>query len=256
MGELNLLDLPGLIGGLIFAGGAVVLVFVPYFILRRALHPRSGDDTETIAGSILFRIGALHGLILALVFADELARNQNVRDIVSYEAAAIADLLRNLERVERTAAIEESVTAYLHSVIFDEWPNMGNRKLSAQTWLQWDAMYSNVLDLTPSNLSEESLREHLLNDVVAISEYRERRLFSASYGLSLPFWAIAIAGFVLISVPYFVFRPGLVNLCLLTTFGVYNGMVIYLILALSNPYKGPANIEPTPFLIVYESLSQ
>jgi hypothetical protein len=249
---MYLLDLPILFGVLIFVGGAIFLIFVPYVVLRALFSKRLGGDTETVAVNVLFRIGALHGLILALVFADVLIQFNSMRNNVAQEAAAVGDLLHNLENYgpEETAQITDSVHAYLNSVVYEEWPALSDQILQRQTWLQWQLFYLSILDLEPTSARDESLRERLIRDAEEIANSREQRLFTVAQGLSTPFWVIAIVGFFFVTIPFFVYKPKLANLFLLTIFGAYNGMIIYFILALSSPFMGPVSLEPTPFLIL------
>ena len=251
---MYLLDLPILFGVLIFVGGAIFLIFVPYVVLRALFSKRLGGDTETVAVNVMFRIGALHGLILALVFADVLIQFNSMRNNVAQEAAAVGDLLNNLKNYgpEETAQITDSVHAYLNSVIFEEWPALSDQVLQRQTWLQWELFYLSILDLEPTSARDESLRERLIRDAEEIANSREQRLFTVAQGLSTPFWVIAIVGFFFVTIPFFVYKPKLANLFLLTIFGAYNGMIIYFILALSSPFMGPVSLEPTPFETIEE----
>ena len=252
---MDFLALPGPLGATIFVVGAVLLVFAPYVVLRRIFANRLAIDTGELAGTVLFRIGALHGLILALVFADELVRHQELRDNIALEAAAASDLLRNLENYDPvgTVQISKNVQAYLGSAIYEEWPGLVERKLSPQTWLQWELMYLSILDLDPTIRRDLDLRNRLIQDAETIAEARQARLFSTAAGVSGPFWVIALVGFLFVSVPFFVFKPDNVNLFLLILFGAYNGIIVYFILALSNPFHGPVPLEPSALLLLHST---
>jgi hypothetical protein len=97
---------------------------------------------------------------------------------------------------------------------------------------------------------DEALRARLIRDAEEIADSRELRLFTVAQGVSTPFWVIAIVGFFFVTIPFFVYKPKLANFFLLAIFGAYNGMIIYFILALSSPFRGPVSLEPTPFLVL------
>ncbi|WAJ29423.1 hypothetical protein [Antarcticirhabdus aurantiaca] len=61
------------------------------------------------------------------------------------------------------------------------------------------------------------------------------------------FWAPAIAGLALLSVPFQVYRPTRGHLLLLTTFGIYSGVVLFFIYAFSDPFRSPGKLEPVAF---------
>jgi hypothetical protein len=68
------------------------------------------------------------------------------------------------------------------------------------------------------------------------------------------FWVVAIAGFVLISLPYFVFEPSPTNKMLLGIFAAYNGLVLYVIYATGHPFATPVAVDPAPFRVVFGNI--
>ena len=71
----------------------VVLALAIYALAHATASRRIGEDTRELASSVVQRISALHGLILALVFAQELYQYQEVRTGLVREATAVAVLL-------------------------------------------------------------------------------------------------------------------------------------------------------------------
>ena len=67
------------------------------------------------------------------------------------------------------------------------------------------------------------------------------------YPLSVVFWVPAMAGVVLVAIPYFTFAPTILNLSLLSIFGGYTGLIMHLIYAFSDPFELPARLPPAPF---------
>ena len=60
-------------------GGTVALAIGSYLLGRKLLLPLSGEETRDLAGSVIFRVSALHGLILALVFAGSVVGRRVLR---------------------------------------------------------------------------------------------------------------------------------------------------------------------------------
>jgi hypothetical protein len=78
----------------------VLLVVGPYGLTRALLRSRADTDTETLAGSVIFRIASLHGLILALVFAQEQVNYIQIRNASVNEASSLADIFFDFERYD------------------------------------------------------------------------------------------------------------------------------------------------------------
>lgn len=58
--------------GVLFVAGTIILALAVDALMRWIVGDRYSSTTETLAGSVIFRVASLHGLILALVFAQEL----------------------------------------------------------------------------------------------------------------------------------------------------------------------------------------
>ena len=116
----------------VFIAGAIALAFGPYFLARTFFYPRTTERTYDLAGSVLFRVGALHALILALMFAHVTASFLEMRDTVTEEATATADVYEDLERydAEITNIIRRELALYAETVINDEWPLLADRQLT------------------------------------------------------------------------------------------------------------------------------
>jgi len=244
------LDLPWPITLAVFVAGALLLSFGPYVILRRVFTVE--EETERLAGSVLFRIGGLHALILALVFADAQVSLIGLRDGVATEATALTDVYYDLARYGTTAADEArtDVVVYTRAVIEDEWPRLAERRLSGEAWAAWQSLYNVALDLAPETPRQEYLRGQILQRIQAIAAYREERRFGAARSLSGLFWSVAVIGFFLVALPYFVFRPTPAHLFLMTAFAVFNGLVMFIILATNHPFTAPVTVDPTPFEVL------
>jgi len=231
----------------------VSLVMLPYAIARFFLHPHTSEETEALSGSIVFRMGLLHGLILALIFSQELTDLVDVRNTSAKEAAAAADIFYDLDRYDPVASrsLRHSLAEYVHTVIHEEWGMLSQGQLSQRAWDLWEEVYMGVLDLAPESLRHESLRARMLQDIETISESRYVRGADSNSGVSGLFWFIAVLGTVFIVLPYFVFSARKVNLLLLLTFAVYNALVVYTIFAMSNPYSPPGATTPSAFVEVF-----
>lgn len=59
------------------------------------------------------------------------------------------------------------------------------------------------------------------------------------------FWLLAICGFFAVVFPCYVYSPKLGNLMTLSVSATFNGIVLYIIFAIANPFTGPGAIEST-----------
>jgi hypothetical protein len=237
--------------GIGFVAAAMGIVFGSYFLARRLL--RIGDDvdrTTEAAASIAVRIAALHGLILALVYAQELDDYKGIRDVLTQEATAISDVYHDVRRYGGpvVAPVQATMASYLDTVVNEEWDLLGRGEgLSAQAWIDWDNVYGILLDLSPATDRERYLAGRMRDRITAVAGYRQLREATAVGRFSGLFWAPALIGLALLSVPFYVFRPSRNNVVLLSIFALYSGVILFFIYAFANPFAQPGKLQPAPF---------
>lgn len=238
-----------LVYGLGFVGTTVSVILVCWLLARRL----AGDpepSTVELANSVVFRIAALHGLILALVFAQEGVEYQRLKTESFREASAIADIHNDALRYSAQAgqAIRPALGDYVRTIVEQEWQRTGlTATLSATAWAHWETAYELVLDLDPQTPRQEALREHMLEQIHLIAETRDMRLSHRDNAVLSVFWFAALSGVVLVAMVYYPFPPRRQNVVLLCIFGTYTGIILFLIYALSNPFSAPGAIPPPAF---------
>jgi len=237
--------------GIAFVVAAMAIVFGSYFLARRLL--RVGDEvdrTPDAAASIAVRIAALHGLILALVYAQELDDYKGIRNVLTQEATAVSDVYHDVYRYGGPVVgpVQVTLASYLDTVVNEEWDRLGRGEgLSAQAWIDWDKVYGILLDLSPSTDRERYLAGRMRDRITAVAGYRQLREATAVGRFSGLFWAPALIGLALLSVPFYVFRPSRNNVVLLSIFALYSGVILFFIYAFANPFAQPGKLQPAPF---------
>ena len=140
------------------------------------------------------------------------------------------------------------MASYIVAVKDQEWSRLGERKgLDPQIWKMWQNVYHHILDLNPSTPRQTALRATLLADIRQISGLRRIRENASNNGLNPLFLFAALIGIVLTGIAYFTFIPNFVTLTLISIFGAYTGLVLFFIVAFSNPFAPPGNISPSAF---------
>ncbi|MEO1315381.1 MAG: hypothetical protein AAFW01_02160 [Pseudomonadota bacterium] len=247
---LDILSLPAPLLALLSAGLVVAASLGSYGLARFALATKLGEETRELAGSVMFRVAALHGLMLALVFAQELAALRDVKVAAAHEAARVADIYYDAKRfgTAESAVISDHMARYGRIVFEQEWPQLAmTRRLSDEAWFEWDSAYDKILDLEPETARQQRLLEVMLLDIRELSALREARENAALGGLSPLFFVAAITGVMLISAAYFTWAPTALNLSLIAGFAGYTGLILYFIVTFANPYLPPGHAAPIGF---------
>ncbi|MGI3184110.1 hypothetical protein [Nioella aestuarii] len=234
----------------LFIAGTILLALAVYFTMRRLVGDNFETDTETLAGSVIFRVSALHGLILALVFAQELVAYDQLQTNLVREATAIADIYNDIRRYDTDVEedVQAALSAYVRVVIEEEWALLADQQASSgQGWVLREQVYNALLDLTPDTPRQATLRDHMLYKIQLIAELRQERENTASHSISPLFWAASLIGIVLVTIPYFIFKPTKLHIALLSVYGGFTGLVMYTIFAFSDPFDDPGALRPVAF---------
>jgi len=245
--------------GILFVAGTVGLTLAAYTLMR-CLALAAGDfGTKELAGSVASGVSALHGLILALVFAQEMIDYQQLRYENTVEANAVADIYYDIERYDPAGArpVQDMLYSYVKAVTDEEWDRLGaTGRLSPGAWVRWDEAYNAILNLSPGNDRQRSLRDNMLARVHAVAETRVERENHAGASVSMLFWFAAVAGVVCIALAYYSYPPKRVNLWLVSLYGAFTGLVLFFIYAFENPYSAPGRMAPDAHIRLIEQLDR
>lgn len=242
----------------VFIGGTTALSLTVYFLARLAARSAQHERHREVATSMVVRIGALQGLILALLFAQEMAAYQRLEAVISTEASAVADVFNDAERYvdEETSLIQQSLVDYLQVVTGEEWDRLGRTgELSEAAWDKWDQAYRTVLKLEPASAGQTALHDHMIAQMHAIATARDQRARDGGSTILRFFWLAALSGVVLISGGYYVYPAERQNIVLMGLFNAYTGIILYMIYAFSNPFLPPAALQPEPLARLLRTLA-
>ena len=164
--------LPSPVFATIIVLASCVLSLVPYLLARRILLPRTDEQSKDLAGSVIFRVGALHSLILALVFAQELLNFNEARHTMTREAALVGNIFYDLARYDEalTKSARADLIEYTNIVLNREWETLATEaRLDEQAWGEWESAYTKILDLVPNNIRQEELKKIMVDQVRELS---------------------------------------------------------------------------------------
>ena len=235
-----------LASGLVFIFATVALSLVAYLAASRFFAVVRDEPHKEMAGAMVTRISALHALILALVFAQEMAAYQRLEVQVAAEGSAIADVYNDAARYDPEPRPGPRCDGEILRIVVErEWHNLGEGKgLDDEAWAEWNRAYEMVLDLQAQTPRQTSLREHMLAALHSISTARDVRRNEAETSIADFFWLAALSGVVLIAVGYYVYPPERQTMTLMALFSAYTGVILFLIFGFSNPYSPPAALSP------------
>ena len=244
----DLLALPTIVGFIIVVGLTVTLGMTTYVVSYKLIAARYRTEEMKDAASSMFRVvGMLVSLFLSLSFADVLVELNTLQNSVQGEAGAIADTYIDLLQfgTEETEEIRALLTDYTQSVVDDDWPALSNDRLGKQTTALLRKLETAALNLEATTPIEEKMWTRIIANIDLISDFRLSRLQQA---LAQPpfFLIVVLFGFFVTMVCFGLHRPLGPVVVLVSLYVFFVGLVLYLILAFSDPFQGIPGVDTAP----------
>lgn len=218
-----------------------------YFAARRFMVNWRSKDTTEVAGAIAFRVAALHGLIISLIFAGEVQSHQTLRFELIDEATALSEMHADLHYLGTTDAtkVRSGLEAYLKVAAGPEWSALaGEEGDYTNGWSAFHSLKRSVVEIDATNDLQSEARTRLLVRLDIISKARHGRWSKRSLYLPPVFWISAFAGLMIVSICFSVYDPDWGTVFLIVLYGTYTGLVLSVIFALSTPFSAPVSLQP------------
>jgi hypothetical protein len=250
-----LLSLPTWVGCCVAMVFTTVVGFLVYLAFYKLFLKYKSEDMKEPTNNLFRVVGMLVSLMLALAFSEVIVDLRAIRNSIQRETVAISDTFKNLKLfdIERTREIRTILVDYAQAVIDDDWPALANDTLGQRAGTLKRQLVESVMNLKPATPTQEKLLSHMQADIDALSDYRFIRLGSA---LAQPpvFVYVIIFGFLVTMACFGAYRPQAPLVVLVFLYTVFVGLVLYLVLAMSDPFQGDIAIAPTPFEHLVETL--
>ena len=250
-----LLSLSDWVGNLVSMVGTALVGLVVYVVSYKLILKYKSDELKDPASSLFRVIGMLVSLMLSLAFAEVVVDVRKIESAVEREAVAISDTFENLQwfGLEKTREIQTILIDYTQAVIEDDWPALANDKLGERAGVLKKQLTESVMDLEPTTSLQEKLLSKILADIDEISDHRLIRLDNA---LAKPpvYIKVVFFGFLVTMACFGVYRPQAPLVALVSLYAVFIGLILYLILALSDPFQGGFGADSTTFEHLVEAM--
>jgi hypothetical protein len=204
-----------------------------------------------IAAAIFSIIGVTYAVLLA--FVAMLAWDGfNKAKAASYmEAALVMDVMHAADGLPEPARANllDGTKRYTRTVIAIEWPAQAEGHVVRAGDRLLDELQRFAFSLKPSSQADTNLHALLLQSLTRLRDARQERLLAAETTIPGIVWFVVIVGgAITIAFGSFLGAPSVrmhVSMCcLLALSGV---LVLLLIIALSNPFRGDFRVSTAPF---------
>ena len=234
---------------------------VSLYFFRRWLLPKLRIHSD----AALFYINAvmqssmlLYGLVAALTAVSVWQRHSQVEDVVSTEATSIASLWRDLDGYPQPArdAMQEVLRGYTLQIIQDAWPLQQKGQVPRQG-VEWMVRFHTQLyAFEPVTEREKILYGETLSAYNRLTQARRARLDAVNTALPGVMWCVLLPGAMgcLLLGLLFPIEDTRFEAVLVVALSGFLAMVLFVIISLDHPFRGPMGVTAESYQLVYDQL--
>jgi hypothetical protein len=227
--------------------GAVLVELVAHQFLSVEFRRRHND----VAAAIFSVVGITFAVLLAFVAMLAWQGFNKAKAATSAEAALVLDVYNasvGLPAPE-ISAIRDDIIGYLETVVRVEWPAQAEGQIVDRGEAYLEKLNRIASGLKPTGIADGNLHAQFLQSLSRLSEARAQRLLAAETTIPSVIWVVTLVGGGLtVAFASFLGAPNLgMHLAMSATLAISGALVLVLIVALSNPFRGDFRVSALPF---------
>lgn len=246
-------------------GIIAVVTFVIFgvlgLILTRMLFGRSGRHViaeNDIVAAYFGAIVGFYGITLGLISVGVWQTFSDADNKSALEAASIESLFRDFTAYPQPprSGLQARLIDYTENVVHVAWPMQRAGKTPKGGTEKMNAIQELLYPFEPQTQGQAALHREALSQFNILSERRRLRVLSATSGLPATIWWVVIMGAAASIALTWLFNVESLRRHELLT-GLYSaliGLLIFLIAALDNPYRGEFSVGPDSFQLVLDRM--
>jgi hypothetical protein len=246
-------------------GGLMVAVFMLFSVagllllrpmVRRFFGPPPG--LNDLVSYFLSATGVFYGITLGLISVGTWQNYSDVDSKVSREAAAVASLFTDINAFEEPSRtkLRGLVKEYTHYTIYDAWPQQQRGQVPKGGTERMNAIFAEIVAYQPKTPSHESLQAEAMRQFNHVVELRRLRLQSVNQGLPPVLWGVVFVGAALNLALTWLFSTDRIggHILLVALLGALVGLLVFLMAAMDNPFRGEFSVSAEAFEIIYSRI--
>ena len=247
--------------GTLFAVVFVLATWAATFLLRRFMHPWFHRDRRAneMVGFVLSSYSVFYGILIGLIAVAAYQNFGTVSDVITKEASSLGALYRDLSAYPQPirGRLQADLREYTRSEIERDWPQQQRGIVPSEGTYRLQQFSDDLVNFRPADMHDEILLAETLRQENNYMNLRRERLNSVSVGIpAVLWWVVGIGAVIALLLVAMLDMEIHVHLILGAALSLFLGLVVFLIAAMDNPFRGEVSVTPEPFQQVYATLMQ
>jgi len=154
------------------------------------------------------------------------------------------------------SVLQHDVREYTRKVVEIGWPEQQKGIVPVENRVSLDDFRKDFRKWEPTTESQKSLDQDISRDFDVLETSRSIRLDSVTDELPSPLWALILVGaaICIISTWFFHMQSLKMHIWMTLLFSALIGLMVFMVAALDNPYRGKISVSPEPLERVYRQM--
>ncbi|HME23138.1 MAG TPA: hypothetical protein VKI44_17705 [Acetobacteraceae bacterium] len=230
---------------------AVIATMLLEIGVRRFVSADFRRQHNEIGAAIFSIIGVTYAVLLAFVAMLAWEGFNKAKAASHLEAVVIQDVFEAADGFAdpTRADLIGRLNRYTRAVIATEWPAQAEGHVDRSGDAYLDELHRLALSLRPSDQMHGNFHALLLQSLTRLRDARQERLLAAETTIPAIVWIVVIAGgTITIVFSSFLGAPNVaMHLAMCSLLAVSGVLVLVLIIALSNPFRGDFRVSTAPY---------
>lgn len=251
-------DLPNWLFGLLTVAVFIAIGVGGLFLTRgwvRRLHIVDHSHND-IVGFYFAGITVFYGITLGLLAIATWTSYSDAQGRVDHEATVIAALYRDVSAYPEPARtiLQNDLRTYVREIVDVIWPAQRRGIVLNDASRALRDFQQHFMSYEPMTEREKIVAAEAYRAYNEVTESRQARINTVTSGMPGPLWTLLILG-ALVSIAvtwYFQLASFSMHFWMTVLFSGLLGLMLYLVAALDNPYRGKVSVSPEPLEQVYQ----
>lgn len=226
--------------------------------IRRTVALERLADNNEVAGFKFAVLGVIYAVLLGFAVIVVWQKFSDAEDAAMREAAGVVAISRLLNGWEAGTAsvVRPQLTHYVETVIAEDWPAMGQGRMSPQVNAALDRLYGAILALAPNTPRESATMSALLSALDEVTQGRRDRLILATGSVPDVLGAVLFASaLVTLAFTFFFGTPSVRAQALMTgMLAAAIFMALFVVAEINFPFTGPVSVKPEALRLALEAV--
>ena len=236
-------DYPSLYVGTLFAFVFIATTCLVIFFFRHFFRPWLHRERRTndMVGFAFSGFSMLYGILVGLLAVAAYQNFSAVDDIVTNESSSLEALYRDLRAYPQPlrGRLQDELRDYTRYVIDQSWPEQKKGILPNEESQRVSEFIAGLMAFQPADKSQEITHAETLRQLNNFIQLRRVRLANVTREIPSVLWWVVILGALINVLLIAMLDMELhVHLILGSTLSAFLGLVIFLIAAMDNPFRG------------------